>query len=440
MRCKRIHFLATLTIFLSLVLFVNAADAQWSWNNRVRVSDDGVFMGGAGMAFIDGETFVALNIRTELALGNWGVGIDLPLRFNTNSGELRTQDWNSTYDYFRVLRYIRYGKKRRSPVYARLGTLDASRLGHGFILNYYTNEASYDDRKIGMEFDLKFTAGGMESITSNFEDVEIVGSRFYVLPLRNMANLWLLKKLTFGTTLITDRADGVSATSNNLTIAGLDVELPLLQFGPFYSLLYADHAKIFDYGSGQAVGLEFILWKLGGLMTIQTKLERRFLGKEFLPSYFDPFYEVQRFQQGTPVPSRKTDLLALRTSAEKGVYGELFGHVLNTVKLLGTFEHIDGQPNSGRIHLAAMLSKPIARFSARAVYDKTQVKDAGDVFSLDERSILRAGLGYQLNSYFFLFTDYIWTFEVDDVTGDLKTQRRIEPQLSFVMPLNFGGN
>lgn len=426
-------------IFLTSV-FMSPLQAQWNWNDRLTTSEGGMAMGGLGMAFIDGESYWAFNLRTELAMGKFGLGLDIPLRFDTENGKLRTEDWDSSYDYFRILRYIRYGTKRRSQVYARLGMLDGSRLGHGFIMNYYTNEANYDNRKIGTEFDLKFRKWGVETVVSNYERLEIVGSRFHITPLRDMNELLLFKKLTFGASLVTDRdPDQTGATDDEVTITGLDVELPLIYTGPFFSKLYADYASIDGFGSGKAVGIEMGLWKLGGLMTIQAKLERRFLGKEFVPSYFDPFYEVQRFQVVDTLGIRKTDLLLARTSSEMGYYGELFGHVLNIVKLLGTFERIDGNPQSGRLHLAAILSKALPKISARAVYDKTGIDTFGDAFTLDDRSILRAGFGYQINSFLYLFTDYVWTFELNETSGELKSQRRIEPQLSLVLPLNFGG-
>ncbi len=437
---KRIYHLSIFVILVFLFLLTQPAHGQWGWQNRVTVTDNGVFMGGAGLAFIDDETFYVFNLRTELAFGQWGLGIDVPLRFNTDNGELRDEDWDTTYDYFRILRYVRYGAKRRTPVYARVGTLDGARLGHGFIMNYYTNEAEYDERKIGSEFDLRFKQWGAETVVSNYDRLEIVGGRAFVKPLRHLDHLGPIKQLAFGATVVTDRdPDQASATDDDVTIMGVDAELPLLNAGPFFSLLYADYAKILDFGSGAAVGVEFGLWKLGGLVSLQAKLERRFLGKEFLPNYFDSFYEIERSRVTEAGVINKTDLLRQRISSEQGIYGELFGHVLKVVRLLGTFERIDGQPNSGKLHLGALLSKALPRISARAMYDKTGIEDFEDAFTLNERSILRAGLGYQINAYLYLFTDYIWTFRRNETTGVLETQRRVEPQLTFVMPLNFGG-
>jgi hypothetical protein len=437
MASLKFHKLILLAI---MILFASRASAQWDWYNRVSVTDDGVMMGGLGMAFIDDESYFVFNLRSELVLGEFGVGIDVPLRFKTDNGELRDADWNNTYDYFRILRYIRYGTKRRTPVYARLGTLSTARLGHGFIMNYYTNEASYDDRKIGLEFDWRFGLWGFESVVSNFDRLEIVGGRAYVQPLKQILTVPFVRNIMFGATLVTDDdPDGTRSTDDGVTIGGLDVELPLLRKGPFFSSIYSDFAKIDNFGSGVAVGVELGLLKVGGLLNLYSKLERRFLGKNFLPSYFDPFYEVQRFQQTSGGPVRKTDLLVARTTREQGIYGELFGDFINFIRILGTYEHIDGQANSGRLHAAALLSRSVARFSARAICDKTGVQDLSDAFTLNERSIARAGLGYQIHPFIYLFMDYIWTFERNPTTGQLDSQRRVEPQLSFVMPLNFGG-
>ncbi|HEX9654701.1 MAG TPA: hypothetical protein VGA99_13410, partial [bacterium] len=145
------------------------------------------------------------------------------------------------------------------------------------------------------------------------------------------------------------------------------------------------------------------------------------------------------FQPTSPIPIRKTDQLVARTTSEQGIYGELLGDFLNFIRILGTYERIDGQANSGRLHAAALLSRSVARFSARAIYDKAGVQDLADAFTLNDRSIARAGLGYQIHPFIYLFMDYIWTFERNAATGQLESQRRVEPQLSFVMPLNFGG-
>jgi len=428
-------YIIALLISIIFVFYSKPGHAQWSWDNRYLMQGDGVVMGGLGFSRINGQNYLLFNLRTDLAFGQFGLGVDIPLRVNTDTGKIRNEDWNTTEDYLRTIRYARYGRKRQTPVYARVGSIGTAKLGHGFIMNYYTNEAEFQNRKIGSEFDLKFRMFGLETVVSNYKTLEIIGGRANVRPLRNIGSLGLLSKLTFGGTYITDRSEQVSSsTDSSITISGLDVELPLLYTGPFFSHIYADYARIHSYGSGKSIGIELGLWKLSDLLTVSAKVERRFLGTRFLPSYFDAFYEVQRFRNTEDGVFYKADFLNQITEKQKGFYGELFGHVARVIRLLGTFEKLDGVPHSGQLHLAAMLAK-FSKFSGRAVYDRTGIDTFGDVFKLDERSMLRMGLGYQLNSMLYIFMDYIWTFKVNPVTQRLETEKRFEPQLSLVVPL-----
>jgi len=124
------------------------------------LNNQGVFMGGMGLASIGGETFYTINLRPEFAFGKFGAGLDFTLRYNTATGALRNEDWNGGDDFLRAIRYIRYGRKKRDPFYTRAGALESSRLGHGLIMNYYNTTLIYDERKVGLELDYDFGIGG----------------------------------------------------------------------------------------------------------------------------------------------------------------------------------------------------------------------------------------------------------------------------------------
>ena len=143
-----------LILAVVLLLAVGSGVAQIAAGNMGYMgTEGGMLYGGIGVSVIDDQTFFSIQARPEVAFGKVGIGLNLNLLFNAETGEIRKEDWDTGYDYFRLLRYVRYGHKW-DPVYARVGTLDVARLGHGFILNYYTNEASVDMRKIGLAFDL----------------------------------------------------------------------------------------------------------------------------------------------------------------------------------------------------------------------------------------------------------------------------------------------
>lgn len=402
----------------------------------------GMFMGGMGLSVIDDQTYFSINLRPELAFGKFGVGLNVNFLYDTKTGHIRSKDWDSGYDYFRLIRYLRYGYKW-DPVYVRVGSLDAARLGHGLILNYYTNEANYDERKIGLAFDLDFGQFGFETIASNLGRAELVGMRAYYRPLVNLIDVPIIKNLALGGTFAHDfDPDTWDATDDGVSAFGLDVELPLLKIGILNSMLYFDWAQLSGYssiedksrqfGSGRAAGLMVSLGNLAGFIDLSAKLERRWLGEEFSPSFFDPFYEIYRFRVDDGIKLHKTDTL-IGLGETKGVFGELYGGLLNNkVRLLGMFSKLDDTKRSGALHLAADAPDLIPTIAAHATYDKIRVEEMNDVFTLDNNSVARVGVGYKIKPYLILYMDYIWTFvETEPGSREYKPQERIEPKLVF---------
>ncbi|MBN2356134.1 hypothetical protein JXO59_08475 [candidate division KSB1 bacterium] len=407
----------------------------------------GQIMGGVGFASIDegdeSKTYVSIGLRPELAIGKFGIGLNINLLYDTDTGHIRSKDWDSSYDYLRLIRYLRYGRKL-DPVYVRVGTMDAARLGHGFIVNYYTNEASYDNRKIGLELDLDFGHFGFETITSNMARAELLGMRGYYRPLYS-TEIPIIKNFALGASFARDfDPDERSKSDDAVSVYGFDVELPLVRSSIFNTYLYYDWAQIHGYsskeeksrsfGSGQAVGIYSGLGNLLGVLELAARVERRWLGEEFMASYFDPFYEVQRFQISGDSARHKADYLTDITGETKGVFGELYGNLLgNRVRLLGMLARLDDEPNSGRMHLAADAPALIPVIAFHATYDKIGVEKVKDVFTLNNESVARVGVGYKIKPYLIMYVDYIWTFvETEPGSREYKPQERVEPKLQFV--------
>lgn len=397
----------------------------------------GIFWGGVGFSRIDDQTYFTLMLRPEVTIGKVGIGLNIPLRFDTETGSLRDEDWQGSYSYLRVIRYARYGYKR-DPFYTRVGELDATRIGHGFIMNYYSNSMiNYDGRKVGLVLDIDAGIAGFESMTSNLGRAEIFGGRAFYRPLYESSTP-ILRHFAVGGSIVTDiDPDQFRATSDGVTIFGADIEVPVIKTPILQTLLYADYAKISGNGDGKAVGIEVTAGRLLNLFHITAQFERRFLGERFLPNYFNAFYELDRFNviDDTTIV-RKKDLLAGQQKA-RGFFGLLYGDVLGLMQLTGTFEKLDAVPNSGILHAEAVLPNTIPGFSARAIYDRTGIGSFSDAFKLDNRSIARLGLGYKLNAFTVLYLDYIWTYKIE-ADGRRTTQRRFEPQVTFVYPFTFG--
>jgi len=415
----------------------NSAQAQTSFYENT-LQDRGVLMGGMGVGVIDGDPYFIMNLKPELALGKFGVGLDINLRYNTETGHIRNEDWDQGYDFLRAIRYVRYSYKRNpDPVYGRLGALDAARLGHGFIMNYYNNSLLYEDRKVGLEFDYDFGIGGFETMTNNLGRSEIFGGRVYYRPLQLAVDMPILKNFAVGATYVTDiDPDGYRGTEDDVSIFGFDAELPIIKTNLASLALYADLAKIVDHGKGQAAGVDLHLSGIGGIFEIGAQLERRFLDPEFIPAYFGPFYELER---DDPQNNKEAQLHAQQKET-RGTYGLLYGHVLNTMRLTGSYERLDGVPKSGRLHIEAAIPDAVPKIAARGMYDDRAIDTFSDAFKMDENSAARVGLGYKIYPFLIFYMDYLWTFRLDEATQTYKVQRRFEPQLALAFTFPVGGN
>lgn len=399
--------------------------------------------GGFGLTFIDGQPYYLFNLMPDLSFGKIGVGLDINIRVGKN-GKIRSEDFDEGYDYLRLIRYIRYGMKKE-PVYVRLGVLDYSRLGHGFIMYNYRNSASYDERKFGMELDLDFEKFGFESVYSDFGAGGIFGLRGYARPLQftSLASIPVVGGFETGITYAADFHENADVTSPNGLLAGatnggtmgvfgLDIGFPLLSLPTINSTLYFDYAAIGGYGNGAAAGIDLNFSGLG-VIGIGMKYERRWLGDQFLPSYFDALYERERYEpRDTTAFISKAQLLKTAKQTE-GYYGELVLSVLGRFNIIGGYQSPVAVKNQGTLHLEFDPGDVIPGVILSAGYDKKYV---GRVFKLDNHSLFYVNFGYKPLPFLFVSTMYIWTYTEDkDSNGNVigyKSQKRIEPKLGFM--------
>jgi hypothetical protein len=349
---------------------------------------------------------------------------------------------------------------KNDPFYARLGALDYATLGHGSIMYLYNNRPSFDSRKIGLEFDVDFNTFGFESVYGSFGEAGVAGLRGYLRPLlmTTLADVPIIGKLELGASYVSDfnKYAGVTSGSidsqtekfnaandeGSLSVVGFDIGLPIIRSGVFGFDLYFDYAKIIDYGSGTALGGIFSLNGLG-LVDARAKLERRFNGDNYIPSYFNSFYELDRFQfdQKTNVVTSKIQTLQNIGKVGDGYYGELLIRILGTFDILGSYQRLDDHPESGIFHASTEIAPEGFPYLARAGYDKINIRDEKDLFTLDDRSYLFAELGYKPWPYILVSMVYNWTFtpirDADDQIVDYKPQKKIEPRVSFVYPINW---
>ena len=447
-----------LLITVLFILFSISINAQINSFFSLK-ENEGLLAGGAGLTWIDGQPFYSLHLYPEIAFSNVGIGLDLNLEFDAN-GNLRKENFNEFSDYLSVIRYVRYGQKH-DPLYVKLGALDYATLGHGSIMYMYNNSPSFDTRKAGLVFDADFNGFGFESIYSNFGDAGVIGVRGYYRPfvMAQNTSLPILGKLEIGGTIVSDLNENAGVVAGNYnpatnqflktvdegntTIVGIDFGLPIVRSGLADLDIYFDYAKIIKFGGGASAGLLLDLKGLP-LVDVQTRIERRFFGDDFIPSYFNSFYEIERFQldKTTGQVTSKIQRLKNGIPAGNGYYGELRVTALGLIDVLGSFQKMDKDPEGGILHLYTNFAPEKFPYVVRAGYDKVYIKDLKDLFTLDDRSYLYFEFGYKPAKYIIVSMLYSWTFTPlrdanDDIVG-FKPQKKIEPRISFVYPFDFG--
>lgn len=440
-------------IFLLTCVLINA-----QFNNNLK-PNEGLMQGGFGLNWVDGQPFYSFRVQPEFGFANFGIGLDLNLAVDSK-GNFRKENYNEFTDYLSIIRYARYGHKH-DPVYVKVGALDYTTLGHGSIMYMYNNSPTFDARKIGLQFDMDFNEFGFESVYGNFAQAGVFGLRAYVRPLKltSAKSIPVISNLEVGLSYVTDfdkNAGVIAGTIDTLTgkfkslkdegsinIIGFDLGLPIVRTEMLNLEVYYDFVKIMNFGSGSTAGVKAELNGLG-LLKLGAKLERRFNGDEFIPSYFNALYETERFNYDYAtgqVRSKVAMLKGLKSSAGNGFFGELEANVVDLFRVVGSYERLDKEPKSGALHMTAEVVPKDLPFITRAGYDKINIENEKDLFTLDDRSYLFVELGYKPYSFMIVSMVYNWTYtpirDNDKNIIGYKPQKWVEPRVSFVYPLNF---
>jgi hypothetical protein len=433
---------------------------------------------GAGLGFgqINEDYFVQLNIKTELNLGPVGLGLQIPLNLRVidrdpkNHGDyyglVRKEDWDQKSEYLRVIRYIRLGHKR-DTFYLRVGELAAD-LGHGTIVNHYLNNVDNNTLRVGGQFDVNTSYGGFETMISDFGAVydtsnprsRIVGTRVYFKPWSLIDSESFLNIFAIGASFVTDlnapatyKLDtaGKPVVSNNTyevdrttnaQVWGLDLEAQVLHNALIDLIPYTDMNFISQAGWGWHIGvLTTLKLPVGINLTVPIRLEYRRFASDYVPGYFNTFYEVERFAYGigSQIPKaravRHPELVGNATAgAYSGYYGDLAFDFMGLVQVGAIYEARDGDPLSR--NLQAFVTLPgIPVVQAKAYYARTGIQGTNDMFVFDDRSLLVAQARYEVVTYLYLVARFTRRWELNDTDKTYQSKDDWAAGLEFSMQL-----
>lgn len=445
----------TALILFFIAFFSVQLSAQWDKYPR---PDEGLIDGGLGLTWIDGKPHYRIAFRPEISFSDLGIGLDLNLDFDSE-GKLRKENFNEASDYLSIIRYVRYGVKN-DPVFIKIGALDYYTLGHGTIMQHYNNSPTFDNRRIGFNADIDFGKFGFESIMGSFSPAGVLGIRGYIRPLQltSASDIPIISNLEVGVSFVSDlnkdagiingnynsslKEFNITEDKGTISVYGFDLGLPLLNSSITEITLYADYSKISGFGSGVATGVKFD-FNLSSLVNLTAKLERRFNNGKYIPAYFNSLHEIERFKVDSATGTFTSKALALNSISENqnGFYGDLLIRVLGLFDIYGGYQRLDKEPKSGIMNLRSAIEPEGVPFVLRAGYDKINIQNEKDLFTLDDRSYLFTEVGYKPVEYLLISIVYSWTYTPirgsDNRIIGFEPQKRIEPRISFIYPFKF---
>ncbi len=424
-----------------------------------------------GYTDIGGQKFVGMRIQPEFNFGKIGFGLDVPILFNLEDGKLRTEEYKDGIGWLRMVRYFRYGVKKRDPFYIRVGDLSGSYIGYGMLVDNYSNSFSFEKRKLGVSYDILI--GNLVGIEGLYSDIDpssfnLFAIRPYVKPF-GRTRIPIVRTLDFGFTYVTDHdetkvetdysvyqneyiKDGMKAWALDMGVMPVSNSFMQLKAYVQYGNLMknksqllldsltnyansgissADSARVMNYdgSNGIGVGVEFKLKAMDNMFRLDAKLERLWYKEYFMPQFFNAGYEFDK--------DAKLANLAV-TDGKKGIYGALAITAMEKVTIGGSLMIPDNVSEIAPAVLTLNLdaSKLMEKVVIQGQYIRGGLADLKDAFKLDDRSLMSARVAYRMYKFLVIGFDYKWTWsKMED--GKFKAANYITPYFGFQMPFNF---
>jgi len=393
--------------------------------------------GDLNFGMIDGDMFTTINLGFAMDLGKIGFGIQVPLRIRIHDEDpqneevgsvFRKEDWDEWTDYLKIIRYFRYGRKGEF-LHFMIGDLPGATLGHGTIVNHYYNNIDLDHYKMGLVLDLNTDYGGVETLFNNGFVTNLFGVRGYLRPWSFIDTESYMNNLAVGLSVVTDYAapyqlvdgeveDGYPEIDQEkaATIVGGDIEFRLLNTSLISLTPYMDLNGILEAGIGYHAGILSVFHIAGVNLDLQTRLEYRYFTGDYIPAYFNSYYEIQKFSypyhddaaQLDAVAPKRQVLEQLGDKGLNGYYAELTFRFLELFTVGASYDDYDGLYNS---NLRIFLDVPALEvFQFGCYYYKHNFEGSGEAFTFDDKSLFLVEARYQITSFLYVLGQYwrIW--------------------------------
>ncbi len=424
-----------------------------------------------------------INYSTELDNRPLTMTFGVPIRLELNDtrpstksdphgwshlGRIRPQDWDQVSDFAQFIRGIQYGGKEKH-VYLDVNAFKASSIGHGTILKRYNPNLNLNSRQVSAELDAFGDYGGMETYINNVTGPNVMGGLAFVKPLSFIdSSNYAMRSFSLGATVVADvdaplrnkldfgdvDKDGRRANEfliNQKTFQPIYIPTTVVAYGGDAEIKLIDTSEVdwktyVDYSmlaSGVPTDTAQNVWsnvptkgvQSGGLTwgnllrlnlgentvhALRVRAEVRRYDRNYLPSYFDVMYEIQRVQYAigsrtaNPNGTKVQEILGRNPNGGKvfGLYFEASWKIEEIFAVAVGIETNDTMPdNNIFVHLEVPRYK---NFQFLATWNRRSVDTAGGLFAFKgtNRDILIAKGRYRVADNFHINVEAITPYGI----------------------------
>jgi len=333
----------------------------------------------------------------DFGIGSWSMGLDV----NIPLGQARPEGFDSV-----VFRYAEFNDGKKG---LRYGVIDSLTLGHGLLMKNYSTRIvgplTLNNQQMALKGYINTDRVGIEGLST--------WSHVYALRFTQRVNSYL----TLGQSYVTDtdgvsakQADGSTVTTPAMTGIAFDASVPL----PLNFQGYAEAAKLWNYGSGMTVGIN---WGFDALaFAALFDAGYRILDNNFIPSYFNTGYE------NNPINIASYEA---NNQNKNGYVAELKLLASSFLKFDALYEFYNGSNNAG---LSANASAEYDKYMASAYFKQPNFEDFRSL-NAEQGAIIGYSLGYKINPN----TLIVWNYKksYDPNVGQVVENQYYEAKILF---------
>jgi len=411
-----------------------------------------------GYARIGEKNYVGMRIQPELNFGKIGIGLDVPIYFNIDGGDFYSDEFKNEAGILRLISYLRYGRKKRDPIYFKIGQLRGESVGYGNLVNNYNNSSSFEKRKLGLSYDIRIgDVVGVEGMYSDFNlnSYNLMAVRPYVRPF-GKSNIPVVKTLDIGFSYVSDHdkterydesreinsflSDGINAWSVDMGIQIINTSFINLSAYTHYTEIQkvkSDSLNAFinknpssvGYGKGvgYGAGLNANMNIIGNFFKLNTRIERLWYSDNYIPQLFDAIYEVNK--------DAKIQQLAY-TPKKHGIYGSITASLFDKILVGGNLLLPDNisEENPASLQLNLKTKDLFDKIVIEGSYIKGNLTNLNDAFSLDDSSLAVGRFAYKVAPFILTGIDYRWSWTLQEA-GNYKASSSVMPYVAISIPL-----